>query len=381
MRHLLRDRLTGVSVLCLTMLSSPCLAQSPSRDSVRGTVTWSAGDGVRPGGLSFGRIAGLAVDKRGQVYVADGADHRVLVLSIDGSLTTVIGRPGSGPGEFNRVGSIAIQGSTLLVRDEGNARMQQFQVGAKTTFVRTVPLLQFHSGISTPIFPLSDGSWYDEARAVNRGDGTIRPTRVHRSANGTILRVDTLAVPAGADQGITRIRTEQKGADGRVVGVSERTIQQPFGSRWLRAYGPDGLRADVVTGRYDVRIYDRSEHQLATIRKEPAPVPVTAREIDSTRRELARYGVTAGVSFPKAKAPIAAVVWSRDGQLWVERTVASGRSREADVYDRSGKWVGLAVWPADVDLLNGLPWIEGRSAWAVARDADDVERVVRLQFK
>jgi DNA-binding beta-propeller fold protein YncE len=344
-------------------------------------VVWSAGDGVRATGLSFGRIAGLAVDNVGKVYVADAADHRVVVLSIDGSLAAVIGRSGSGPGEFNRVGTIAIQGNTLLVRDEGNARMQQFQVGGKTSFMRTAPLLQFHSGISIPIFPFPDGSWYDEARAVNKSDGAIRPTRVLRSANGMILRVDTLAVPAGADEGQTRIRTEQKAADGRVLGVSERTVQQPFGSRWLRAYGPDGLRADVVSGRFEVRIYDRSEQLLATIRKETGPVAVTAREIDSTRRELTRLGVTMGVTFPKAKAPIAAVAWSRDGQLWVERAVASGKLREAELYDRTGKMVGRAVWPAEIDLLNGLPWIEGRSAWAVARDADDVERVVRLQFK
>jgi hypothetical protein len=64
----------------------------------------------------------------------------------------------------------------------------------------------------------------------------------------------------------------------------------------------------------------------------------------------------------------------------VERAVADGRMREADVFDQRGTLVRQVSWPATLDLLNGLPWIEGWTVWAVIRSDQADDRVVRVRF-
>jgi hypothetical protein len=58
------------------------------------------------------------------VYVADFYRPQVTVLSLRGQPERVIGRRGSGPGEFRSIRSIqAIEGDSLLVYDPSLARI------------------------------------------------------------------------------------------------------------------------------------------------------------------------------------------------------------------------------------------------------------------
>ena len=63
--------------------------------------------------------------------VADSGNHRVQVISTDGSGTCLrtFGGPGSGPGQLLRPSAVAssADGSVLAVSDYGNRRVQLFQ--------------------------------------------------------------------------------------------------------------------------------------------------------------------------------------------------------------------------------------------------------------
>jgi 6-bladed beta-propeller len=56
----------------------------------------------------FGRIADIAVDSHGRIFVLDGGEVCVKVYNPDSLTTWRIGRKGEGPGEFNQPTAIAI---------------------------------------------------------------------------------------------------------------------------------------------------------------------------------------------------------------------------------------------------------------------------------
>lgn len=71
--------------------------------------------------------SGLAVDAEGNVFVAHWNSNKVAVYSPDGKLLREWGQKGTGDGEFQLPGSIALGPDDLLyVPDQGNSRVQKF---------------------------------------------------------------------------------------------------------------------------------------------------------------------------------------------------------------------------------------------------------------
>jgi len=73
------------------------------------------------------RPEGIAVDRDGNLWVADYGRDRVVKLGLDGRLLLSLGSRGSGPGEFVGPKGVAIDPGTgrLYVADTGNARVQR----------------------------------------------------------------------------------------------------------------------------------------------------------------------------------------------------------------------------------------------------------------
>jgi sugar lactone lactonase YvrE len=75
---------------------------------------------------------GLAVDGRGNVYVAYWNDNLIAAYSPDGKVLREWGQKGTGEGEFQLPGSIAFGPDGLLyVPDQGNSRVQKFTTEGK----------------------------------------------------------------------------------------------------------------------------------------------------------------------------------------------------------------------------------------------------------
>lgn len=80
----------------------------------------------------------LAVDEKGLLYVLDYSAAQVLVVTADGAQVRTIARPGSGPGELQRPGSLVVARESLRVTDPGNGRLQTLTLTGG--FTRSVPL-------------------------------------------------------------------------------------------------------------------------------------------------------------------------------------------------------------------------------------------------
>ena len=71
------------------------------------------------------RPVALYYDTAGEeLFVVDTAAHNIKVFSIEGRLTRVIGRRGTGAGEFNYPCDIAGNGNRIWIADAGNQRVQ-----------------------------------------------------------------------------------------------------------------------------------------------------------------------------------------------------------------------------------------------------------------
>jgi DNA-binding beta-propeller fold protein YncE len=115
--------------------------------SPAGDVTTLAGAGVRgyaDGPAAQARFAepeGVAVDAAGNVYVADGGNHRIRKITPGGEVTTVAGATfgfRDGPAEaarFNTPRGLAVDAAgSILVADAGNHRVRRITPdGAVTT--------------------------------------------------------------------------------------------------------------------------------------------------------------------------------------------------------------------------------------------------------
>jgi hypothetical protein len=136
------------------------------------------------------------VDSRGRFYVLEKGGASVLVFGPDGRLMQSFGRPGTGPGEFRRIGEIHVaQGDTLLLLGAGvlhviapdyrHVRQAQVEMGYDAEFFNTIladgRVLRLsgeyrfrvvdRDGGSTPPIPLQG---VDTARCNECGQRTFR---------------------------------------------------------------------------------------------------------------------------------------------------------------------------------------------------------------
>lgn len=70
----------------------------------------------------FGNVSGLAVDRLGNFFVADGAYLEVRSFSSDGRHLWTQGRSGTGPGEYHAINGLEVCGDAILVGDQAAMR-------------------------------------------------------------------------------------------------------------------------------------------------------------------------------------------------------------------------------------------------------------------
>ena len=83
--------------------------------------------------LSVDDPAGIVLDLKGNVYVVETGKSRILEFSSNGTLITMWGSSGSGPGQFNSPIGITLDYTRgyVFVTDTGNDRVQKFTTDGK----------------------------------------------------------------------------------------------------------------------------------------------------------------------------------------------------------------------------------------------------------
>jgi len=86
--------------------------------------------GTGPG--EFNRAEGVCVDRQDRLYVADSCNHRIEIFSPDGTFLREFGRPGSGLGELSYPYDVAVDSAgNIYVCEFGNSRIQVFDANCQ----------------------------------------------------------------------------------------------------------------------------------------------------------------------------------------------------------------------------------------------------------
>lgn len=326
----------------------------------------------------FSHITAVRELRDGTVLVADGPEERLVVLNLERNAVRVIGRKGSGPGEFASVRTlVALSNDSTLLPDMANGRWLLFS-SARIAVTLPVddPTVRFAGGgilgaaddghVLTlkrlGLRPLSDGLSVESLAVV----------RVHRGSG----RADTLARirsnPVQLPPGTTQAPRNPLYA--RAFGVAMTPPEQArlFPDGWVALARLDPYRVDwhapdgrVVPGRplpYEpVRIDEREKRAYAQRLSE-----ATGRNVLYT--EIARWPAT-GSPFDRD-----ALLADPAGILLVRRQ-PSARDTVVryDLVDRTGALVGRLHLPLDARMVG----FGARSAYVSVRDDDGMERIRR----
>ncbi|MDD1748380.1 MAG: immunoglobulin domain-containing protein [Methanothrix sp.] len=115
-----------VIVLCLTIVAALSLnaIAAWAVDPYYPIAEWGS---FGSGNGQFKHPYGVAVDRAGNVYVADTENHRIQKFNSSGGFLNARGSLGSGLGQFNYPGGVAVDGAgNVYVADTGNNRIQKF---------------------------------------------------------------------------------------------------------------------------------------------------------------------------------------------------------------------------------------------------------------
>jgi DNA-binding beta-propeller fold protein YncE len=244
-------------------------------------VAWTTQGGPD---LPFDDPFQLAVDPEGNLWVADGNNHRFQIFAPDGTFLEAWGTEGDGEGEFDFVdfawdqtGAVAFGDDAIYVLDPGNDRVQKFT--AEREFVLAWGDEGHDDGeFQHPYDIAVDGQGrvyvIDDVRddvQVFDGDGNfLFAFAGHGRDPGQLSDTGGMALaPDGtvwiADWGMSRVQTFSP--DGRHLtvlggpGLSDGRFAGPIDV----AVDGEGRAYVSDVSRYDVQVFDRDGHYLMTL--------------------------------------------------------------------------------------------------------------------
>jgi len=329
----------------------------------------------------FENVTGIALGAGGQVAIADGAESVIYLFGSDGSARGVIGRKGSGPGEFIALCCIGLApDGALWTSDAATRRYSVFALGESGgTFLRAVQMPSNPSGRYDRLAWTSTGQLIHIASSFDSITGSVGLRHDVLDSAGGVITSEAVPEPPADSLSVVTIKS------GSASGYGAATFMAPFGAASLHAFGPGDAQAHAVSSVYRVRLV-RPGWGDTVVGRALTPPPVNDQEraegeqlLDQIAKRVGRTRAGLGLEVPRTKPPLCNLGFDLDGRLWVELCQASGQPRAADVYESTGKFLGTWQWPRNVRL--SLWAITGEEALGVATDSLGVQRVQRVRFQ
>ena len=324
--------------------------------TVSGEPTLGTIDSVTVVRDAFGGVRSVLLDPAGGVWALDERARRVAHYDDTGQRRAVLGKQGSGDGEYATPYSIAWGGGDIMVFDPGNSRVGRWQPdGTWRGAWKAVPIT---GGSNARFFPSgsSASAWLFQFSFLRTGQPAPAFARFPLTPMGDVRWVPP-TVRGGLDNVVIC-----------TVGQVQRTFATPFtlGETWQPALGSNLLYVHGVD--YAIATVDSAGDTLRVFRRDVAQAPITDAEwavsgapLDSFR--TANPGSCNG-SFtrPRAKAVVRALTLDDRGHVWVERVTGSGFIWE--------------VWEGD-RLIGAVPGIDRDADVPIDIRGDRVAFVVR----
>ena len=344
----------------------------------------------------LGFIVSLAMGTDGTIYAMDRQVPALRVYNSDGTYRTTFGRPGDGPGEYERPdgGLNVLSDGRILLRDPANARIQVYAPDGE-------PLAgwRIRGGFNTSQRMIVDT--LDRAYTLILLD-TEADVRDWQSGLVQILPDgspgDTLTAPDTGFEG-SRIEARFTSDDG---GNSVSVNSVPFTASEQTSLSPHGYFIHGINTDYSLTLL-RPQGPLR-ITRDFTPVPVAGgeraeEEAFATRdmRQTEPGWRWDGDPIPDHKPPYRSFYAGEDGTIWVRVSQPALRHEDPDydpsepdaiadewhepwlfdVFDEDGRYLGAVRAP---DGFSGRPRPIFTRDWVLGtlRDEYDVESIVKF---
>lgn len=383
-------RAARCSFLLVLSASATIEAQTPPQIAVKLDVEHPA---------QWTSIVGVRELKDGRLVVLDARDQALKLVDMKSPRPTMIGRKGSGPGEYQLpLRLFALPADSSVIFDMANSGS---------------PMVVTPRGAAGGVLPGQAGGGFLDMGSEVDGSGRIYRTSRDYDRRGIAAierlerrtsRVDTVAYtsrriecsfatrpPPATDTGSRRPAF----ARGRTTGPAFLQLEQ-----W--AVAADGRIAVFCPDPYRVVLIDANGSRVNGPPILYEPIRVSEAEKRRWRDEqqqpvasirVTSAGQTAGYTpsqaptdpdswpvhlppFVPAKGLNGAVRFAPDGLLWVERTFAANASPTYDVVGRDGRVAYRVTLPKRTRVVG----FGANSIYAVRRDDDDIEYLQRLRL-
>ena len=375
-----RHRPLATTVLAL-LVAVPASAQQPWR--LQEELRIGSVDG--PNALS--RVTGITTDPAGQrVYVTQAREPSIRVFDAGtGEVIGTIGRGGTGPGEFRRIGTMSWRGDTLYVHESFTQRISAFTSEGEHLETLQVLSTVLPDGRRIPLANqvTPDGTFWASttisSTAIREGGETVDYPVVVLDREGNLVR-EVVSIP------LEGVMTVAQG-DGWAV-----SFLQPF-SPWLKTFDmtADGAslaiaREPDAAGTFTVSRVSHRGDTLFHRRYTYPPRRVAPAHRDSLLDHFAatmfqRAGARARaeaekhVSIPDHQPPVTGVLADRAGRTWLRREDLRSRQRWL-ILDARGEIEGLV----EMDTRIELEFVSGDVVWGIVEDELEVPYIVRYRL-
>jgi hypothetical protein len=352
--------------------------------------------------IGFTKITGFYELRDGRVLVSDRGEERVVVADFTNGRATLIGRKGSGPGEYRLPSRIiAWTGDSLLLNDGGNTRLAVIGPDLRihrsfSLNIPNVPTTLAPRGVDARGRMYLQVPLWAAGSFGKRGDSVpvvrITPSpSMERGSGGEVVEILTwvllTADPGPVKYGLPYIPfTPQDGwavtREGGVVLVRSNDYHvEWWNERGVAVKGPPIPTPRIPVIRADKVSYTRRFLEGSTIGGRGGANNAPSGESNMPADWLTDEQVNEMVKnnrFASVKAPItdAAPMLAPSGELWVERSMPHGAPSEWDVFNSAGVRVRRVRLPAERRLLS----LGRGSAYVIAVDEEGFEKVERYRL-
>ena len=383
--------------------------RAPERpDTARLREVFRIGQREGPPEYTFESINAFAVDRSGDIYIAEGRGP-VRQYDARGRFLALVARRGGGPGEVGYVtGMVVDADGRLLVRDNLNGRVNVYGVDGRPTDHWPLPpgrpaygrdaivstALGLHIGIN-PLLPESTGELTFPRPAYARLDSAGEP-------------VDTLLIPMRFTEACPAL------SEGWFRSGWSEDLRAPYIPKVRWALAPSGNLIVGCSVDYSFDIVQRDDTVLR-ISRDWIPVQASAEERESFQdamsieRNASRFfqrWAWRGPALPDTRPAYQRFIVAEDGTIWVWPTQArhaesmpaalrqrgyparvwvDSRTGAFDVFEEDGRWLGTVALPPSVpytaDPGTVDPFMRGDTVWAVVVDSLDLEYLARFQVE
>ncbi|HUP52207.1 MAG TPA: 6-bladed beta-propeller [Longimicrobiales bacterium] len=361
-----------------TLATGQVVVRNTSRPVWSDEQAWRVVEELRIGRVDgdgpdlLGRIASLAVDGAGRIWVLEGQAQEIRVFDANGAFVRTVGQRGNGPGELADASAIH-QGpdARMWVMDPRNARLSVFDTAG--AFLRAHPA---RGGFFLSPWPGRFDRQGGYHAPVPRGvAGEFRVAMVRYDSAFEAL--DTLDAPVDP---VERQRFELSNDRGMRMMAG---IPYTGGLRWLLS--EQGNMWALFTDEYRLFELSSTGDTLRTITRAFAPISVTAADRERAREDLAWFTDQGGQidmsQLPATKAPVDGFFFDDEGHVWVARVASpEEEGRLYDVFDPEGRFLGMLTLPFALEETP-VPVIRGGAIYAVTQDELEVPYVVRARIE